>query len=323
LKNKITAKFPAKDQQRLSLLCLQLLAQQKEKWPQLNLAHLALSVAQTRTVSCGGFRILLQHNPQRATNSGAAVDKESIKNRPCFLCGKNLPAEQKGILYKENYLILCNPAPVFSQHFTIAHKRHLPQEIAFSLTALLDATYDLAPEFAVFYNGAACGASAPDHLHFQAVPQDALPVVQRFPRHFRPLKKIDGMNFYGGENFYYPVLALEGENKDTVQTHFNRLMKIIQKIKPQTDEPMINVICTYTKTVWRLLIFLRRKHRPAAFYLEEDKKIFVSPGAIDLAGIIITPRLADFQRLDASQITGIYQEVLMATDTVDQIIVEI
>ena len=307
----------------LAALCLHLLDEQKQSWPQLAQAHLALSTVQTRSVSASGCQVFLQYNPQRAVSSGAAVDDESISKRPCFLCTGNLPARQKAILYQNNYLILCNPAPVFPEHFTIAHKRHLPQAIAASFSALLDLTYDLAPEFAVFYNGPACGASAPDHLHFQAAPRNLLPMIKDYPTQFRLVKETGGASFSIGKNLNCPVFMLEGGNKNIVQKQFSRLLKIIHQAAPGAAEPMINVICTYGKPVWRLIIFPRRRHRPDAYFREEGKRIFVSPGAIDLAGIIITPRLADFQRLDAAQIAGIYQEVLLTGNTINKIIAEI
>jgi hypothetical protein len=320
MKKHIFAAFPAKKEKTLTELCLDLLEQQKKNWPQLSHAHLALSEVRTRTVEIGAYQVSLQFNPRRILSSGAAVDKESIKSRSCFLCSSNLPPEQKGILYQRDYLILCNPAPVFDEHFTIVHVQHLPQTIAFSLSCFLDITYDLAPDYAVFYNGPACGASAPDHLHFQAVPMDSLPLAKFPNRHFRIVKKIDGINIYTGEKLDRAMLILEGKNKNVFSEQFNRLIKIINTVAPSTDEPMINVICHYSEPYWRLIIFLRAKHRPDAFYLEGEKRIFVSFGAIDMAGFIITPLLNDFDRLDAAQIQSMFREVSLGDGEANKLI---
>lgn len=323
MKNHIFAEFPAKDQKPLPELCLVLWEEQNKNWPEFRQANLALSELRTRSFSTGADAVTLQFNPKRALSSGAAVDKESLKNRPCFLCVKNLPCEQKGILYQNDYLILCNPAPVFDKHFTIAHKQHQPQAIASSMLRFLDIIYDLAPDYAVFYNGPACGASAPDHLHFQAIPADSLPLVKAFYKHCKIIKSIDGVNFYAGENLNRTAIILEGENKNILQAQFNRLIKILQKITSSAEEPMVNVIGSYTKHGWRLIIFLRRKHRPDAFYLEGEKRVFVSFGAIDMAGFIITPLLNDFDRLDATQINSLYREVSLERNKINQLIEEL
>jgi hypothetical protein len=323
LKNHIFAKFPAKEQKPLPELCLALWEEQKKNWPQFAQANSALFELHTRSISIGTDDVTLQFNPKRALSSGAAVDKESLKSRPCFLCVHNLPREQKGILYKNNYLILCNPAPVFDKHFTIAYKQHLPQAIASSMLCFLDLTHDLAPNYAIFYNGPACGASAPDHLHFQAIPADSLPLVNTLYKHFKIIKKISGVNFYAGEKINRAVIILEGENKNILQKQFGRLINILQKNTSSPDEPMINVIGSYTEHGWRLIIFPRRKHRSGTFYLEGKKRIFVSFGAIDMAGFIITPLRKDFVHLDAAQISSLYREVSLESKEINHLIEEL
>ncbi|MGV8057954.1 MAG: DUF4922 domain-containing protein [Smithellaceae bacterium] len=318
MENQIFAIFPGIGQMSLSELCANLLEEQKKNWPGLAAAQERLGNVQTRLLSCTDYEVCVQFNPARAVNSGAAVDKESIKNRPCFLCALNLSRPQKGILYQK-YLILCNPMPIFEKHFTIAHLQHQPQEIVESLGGLLDLTADMSPDFIVFYNGPACGASAPDHLHFQAIPADTLPLQKSFPGHFRIIKDTVG-KFYCGEGIKRAVLVLEGSDKDLLLRQFDCLIKAAQNIIPVSGEPMINVLCSYEDCVWRIMIFFRSKHRPDAFYAEGEQRIFVSPGTIDMAGVIITPRAEDFQRLDADQIAGIYREVSLPEEKLKLII---
>ncbi|MGA2525629.1 MAG: DUF4922 domain-containing protein [Smithellaceae bacterium] len=322
LENRTSAKYPRGKQKSLTALCLNLLDEQKKSWPGLAYAYQELANVCTRSIPCGSYIVDLQFNPQRAASSAAALDRESIKNRPCFLCTDNLPVKQRGILYRRDYLILCNPAPIFDKHFTVANLRHQPQAIAASLTLLMNLACDLAPGFTVFYNGPACGASAPDHLHLQVIPKNSLPFIEMF-RNISPIKEISGVKFYTGEKLDRSVVIMSGKSRKSLQEQFNRLIKITQKIISSNSEPMLNVLCTYEDNTWRLIIFLRQKHRPDAFFYEGEKRIFVSLGAIDMAGVIITPMLADFNRLEASHISSIYREVSLAEDATNKIIREL
>jgi len=275
-----------------------------------------------RSVICGGYKVYLQFNPQRAVSSGAAVDAESIKSRPCFLCQDNLPGEQKGILYRNQYLILCNPAPIFDKHFTIVNLRHRPQTIDGDLIWLMNLAQDLAPDFAIFYNGPACGASAPDHLHFQMIPADALPFLNTL-KTLPLVKEIPSVRFYKGDNLDRCVVILESKNREALRERFAHFVKVTQKTVPTNNEPLMNVLCTCENNTWRLVIFLRQKHRPDAYSAEGEKKIFISPGAVDIAGVIITPLLTDFNRLDCDTIRGIYREVSLPAEMMNIIMNEL
>ena len=320
--NIIFAQYPGEKQKNLTALCLNLLADQKKSWPKLVCAYRELANVSTRSITCGGYKIYLQFNPQRAVSSGAAVDAESIKSRPCFLCKDNLPSEQQGILYRNQYLILCNPAPIFENHFTIVALEHKPQEITSSINWLLRLSTSLSPDYAVFYNGPACGASAPDHLHFQAIPVNALAFLSEL-RELPPVKEISSVRYSMGKGFYRSVIVMESKNADELTKQFLRLLKVAQKILITNDEPLINVICNYTGDCWRLAIFLRQKHRPDAYFAEGKNRIFISPGAIDMAGVVITPHLDDYNRLDCNTIRDIYQEVSLPEDMMNTIMNEL
>lgn len=322
MESKIFTIFSGDGKTSLRKLCTNLLKEQKKSWPALAAAHAELTGVQTRLLSCAGCDVYVQFNPARAVSSGAFVDQESIKKRPCFLCSHNLPSEQKGILYQNEYLILCNPAPIFAEHFTIVHLQHQPQAIAASLDCLLDLTLDMSPDFALLYNGPACGASAPDHLHFQAIPAAGLPLPRSFPGHFPIIKDAD-VKVYRGESVNRTVLVLAGSDKQLLLVQFARLLKTAQNVILINGEPMINVLCSYEDGVWRLMIFLRAKHRPAVYYQAGEQRIFVSPGAIDMAGVVITPLRLDFNRLDCETIHNIYTEVSLTEDTMNKIIEEL
>ena len=160
----------------LGACCLSLLSEQKAEWPMLRQGYESLARVRVKEVACNGFRVRVQHNPGRITSTLAHVGKEEVRARPCFLCAANLPEGQKAVLYRDRYLILPNPMPVFPAHFTVCHRDHRLQAVKGEILTLLGLAEDFGEEWAILYNGPRCGASAPDHLHFQAVPSGMMPV---------------------------------------------------------------------------------------------------------------------------------------------------
>ena len=316
LDKKVLLSFPNK--KSLASLCFNLIEEQRNNWPILDSAYQELNNVHIRSINCGGYNVALQFNPRRAVSSGAAIDAQSIKNRLCFLCPANLPAQQKAIMYRDNYLILCNPAPIFKNHLTISRIDHQPQNLSSSFADMLILAKALTADFIVLYNGPACGASAPDHLHFQAVPKNALPFITEINA-LNPNQEISGFKYYAGAQLGRAVLTLSASNIDILSAQFKHLIKIAQKVMATKSEPMMNVLCSYENDTWRLTIFLRQKHRPEAFFEEGEKRIFVSPGAIDMAGVIITPREIDFERVDSDIVDGIYREVSLPDEKMRQI----
>jgi len=304
------------------LLCQSLYDSQKKTWPKLTEVCANLSSIETRKLSGKNYNVYLQYNPARAVSSGAAVDEESIKSRPCFLCQENLPMEQKGVLYKNQYWILCNPAPVFKNHFTIVSLRHEPQEIASSFTPLFELAADASPEYAVFYNGPACGASAPDHFHFQMIPSKNIPFLQELKK-MLPVKDKSWVRCGRWEILDRSVLVLESKNAKELKEQIINLLKAMQKIIQINDEPMINVICDYASNRWHVVLFLRQKHRPDDYFAKGENRIFISPGAIDMAGVIITPLLYDYNHLNYNAVRKIYREVSLPESMMDIIIKEL
>ncbi|HOC60393.1 MAG TPA: DUF4922 domain-containing protein [Smithellaceae bacterium] len=315
----IFAEFPNGDHQTLPSLCRNLYKTQKKNWPALSSACRDLKKIQERELFCDGYQVVLQFNPGRALNSGAAVDQASIQKRPCFLCMKNRPFQQSGILYRKNYLILCNPAPIFPHHFTIAAQTHCPQEIPSSLDSLLQIAFDAAPDYAVFYNGPACGASAPDHLHFQLVPYHALPFL-RFSQDRHSYQKISSSVCRLSDNSGRSMILMRSNKVDMLKDQFLRFLTSAGKVLHTSAEPPVNIICFYRKNNWQLMIFLRRKHRPDDYFAPGDKRIFVSPGAIDMAGVVITPLAMNYENLDSAAIGNIYREVSLKDETFHKII---
>lgn len=317
-RKRILVEYPGDKGASLSAQCKKLFDSQKKAWPAIADAIRNLKSVRTRKLSDGSHTVTLQYNPARALSSGAAVDKASIQKRPCFLCQKNLPPEQTGILYRGEYLILCNPAPIFKPHFTVSAIRHQPQQIMSSLDALLQLAADASPAYTVIYNGPACGASAPDHLHFQMIPADSLPYIKKSKR-LTTTKPSVSIRVNIGKGLDRSAVVFASGNRKALQTRFQRLLTIFKKKLKTNDEPPVNLLCSYDKEGWTLTIFLRGKHRPDAYYAKGEDRIFISPGAIDMAGVIITPRLADFERLDFDTLRDIYREVSLDTETFHQI----
>ena len=317
-RERIFASFDgSRDDPALSGLCLDLLAQQKISWPLLRDAYAAQDSAQIREISANGFSVKLQFNPRRIISSAAAVDPASISRRPCFLCVENLPEAQKGILYRQTYLILCNPAPIFSQHYVVSNRRHIPQSIEKNMDAFLLLAKDFGSGLSVFYNGPRCGASAPDHLHFHAVPSDMMPIEKeiREDRNKILIRKVEGVSILTSMSLSRPIIIVEGKELKSVETALRMAVTAMQEALPAPDEPMMNLLCAYDGTQWQVLIIPRRKHRPDAYYREGDERILISPGMVDMGGLIITPVEKDFNAIDAEQIGNIFKEVSMDDDT--------
>ena len=307
---------------RLSSLCLELLDEQKALWPKLRNGYLAQEAARVRDIPCPGFTVKAQWNPQRIVSSAARVDSASIQARPCFLCGANLPDQQRAILYREGYFLLCNPAPIFRQHYTIAHLHHRPQSIEPVLAVFLALMQDFSPRFSVFYNGPKSGASAPDHLHFQAAPADTMPVEGDLHAEGkrRLLKRMDGVDIFTAVGLGRAILVLEGDGQDGVASLLLKIVAAMRKLFSTPDEPMLNLLGSYSGDRWQIRMFPRGRHRPAAYDREGDAQILISPGAVDMGGLFITPREKDFHALDAALVQNIFQDVSVDEERAAQIV---
>jgi hypothetical protein len=319
LKDKIHSTFDgAQPGKSLAGLCLKLLADQKETWPVLREGYEAQRQVRERSIPCSGFAVLLQHNPGRIISTLAAVGEQDTNERPCFLCLHHLPEGQKGVLYRDEYLILSNPMPVFSAHFTIAHVDHRPQSISGHVETFLRLMADFGSSWTILYNGPTCGASAPDQFHFQAVPSGRMPIEKEIQNKNRLalVAQKDGVIFYRARDVGREVIILEGDNPAAVGSAFTSFLHALSKVLCVGEEPMINVAGSYEQTTWRLVVFPRRKHRPDAFFREGDARIAVSPAVIEMGGVLVTPFARDFERLDTAAVESIYEEVSLEAKSV-------
>jgi len=322
----------------LSDLCLELLTEQKEVWPELLQGYASLTDMRVREVPCNGFSVRIQHNPGRIRSTAADVGERHINKRPCFLCPGNLPEEQKGILYKNAYLILCNPAPVFSSHLTVACLDHRPQTIAEHIDTLLQLAVDFGPGWTILYNGPNCGASAPDHRHFQAIPSGHMPIEKeiRGEKTLAQVMQGNGTTLYRSIGLGREAIILEGNDPTAVTGILNNLLNALKRVLLTDDEPMMNIAGFYNPSspfrkgepmggfsgedTWGLVVFPRARHRPDAFYGEGNDRVMVSPAVIEMGGVIVTPLEKDFKRLDAAAVENIYREVSLDGKTVDNVI---
>jgi hypothetical protein len=305
----------------LSKLSLALLEEQKKAWPELREGYVRLTALKKRRIKADDVSVVLQCNPLRIKSSGAEVDPATIIARPCFLCVHNLPPVQQGILWRRRFLVLCNPAPIFPFHYTISHLEHRPQSLIQVLPFFLQLAKDFQPSFALLYNGPRCGASAPDHLHFQAVPKAAIPFLKdKIPGEMLLRKQTDGVTLFTAKKGESPVMIVAGRDKDALVVFLRKIIKAMKKVLSTNDEPMMNLYCTYGERRWVVCIFPRRKHRPDAFFKTGKDRLLISPGAVDMGGLLILPREEDFTRLDAAAVKGIFREVSLPHTIVEEVI---
>ena len=297
-----------------------LFSSQLNSWSLLKKNYDALRSVQTKSFWFDGFKLKVQFNPERIKSTSAEVDENSVKNRECFLCIENLPDEQKGIKLKGDFILLCNPYPIFQQHFTISSLNHKPQSISESFSEFLVMSRQLSPQYTLVYNGPACGASAPDHLHFQAGTKNFMPIendIQQLKNDFGQLVQEDEITTTSFINDgFRRLILIESTEHKMIEKTFTRIYKAYEKLFQDDVEPMMNILCTYNSVFgWSVIIFLRSKHRPECFYKNDPDRILISPAAIDLGGVVITPREEDFIRIDKELLQQIFREVSLDEKT--------
>ncbi|MDQ5986033.1 MAG: hypothetical protein CSYNP_01751 [Syntrophus sp. SKADARSKE-3] len=301
----------------LSELCQTLFDRQIATWPGMNEAYGRLKGARQRDIKGDGFIFTLQFNPGRVKSVMAETDAASIAKRPCFLCSDQRPSEQAAIMYHNDFEILCNPYPIFTPHLTIVHCRHLLQDMGENARDFLALARDLSPRFSVFYNGPRCGASAPDHLHFQASPSGAIPVEHDDANTAEAIETpIAGVSFFISFRPGRRYLLLEGDQLEALASAITAVMMILKVIEGGEAEAMVNIIAAFADGRWRVWIFPRRKHRPDVFFRQGDDARAVTPGAVEMGGLVVSTRERDFMELDWKQLIDIFEDVSADEKTV-------
>lgn len=274
-----------------------------------------------RNISFGSFSIRLQYNPARLISTGARVDPATLQSRPCFLCKNHLPAGQHGVAYGKHLHIFVNPYPIFNRHFTVPANNHVPQLIRTHFQDLLDLTFEF-PGFTTFYNGPQCGASAPDHFHFQMIPRNILPLEEEAesPRLRKIIHQQDYYSVSILENYLREVIILQASDAQLLSRLFNSVQQIIGETVPFEEEPRLNLLAWFENCQWTLCIFPRQQRRPWQFFAEGEEKILFSPGCVDMAGVIIAPRKEDFDKYSAPLLADLFRQITITPEHRETII---
>ncbi len=290
----------------------QLIKDQQQDWELARVNYAGLKSVEERRLAFEGFDLIVQFNPKRIRSSAAKVDQKSIEARPCFLCQKNLPPEQASIPFGDNYLILVNPFPIFNEHLTITHVNHIDQGIEDKFDDML-ALAKALEDFTVFYNGPKCGASAPDHFHFQAGNKGFMPLERDYKKgsFFHDSFEKHSVEIIVWSDYLRPVLTLSGRNPATLNMVFQAYFNILKSLQPQEPEPKINILASWQNSRWAVHLFPRKLHRPWQFFESEEKQILLSPASVDLGGVLITPRDEDFMKISMADAKDILEQVCL------------
>ena len=290
----------------LGLKVNELFDQQLSVWEMARNNFEGLKTVQIREFDFDGFAVKVQFNPARMVSSGAKVDAKTIAERKCFLCAANRPEVQRGIEWRD-YDILINPFPIFTRHLTIPRREHVDQRLVPYIADMFDLARELT-DFVVFYNGPKCGASAPDHMHFQAGNADFLPLVSDYFN----LKQVgrtelvetaDTTETYLMKDYLRVVYCIESADAVALKEAF---MKLYNSWVVDADvEPMMNVVCLYREGKWYLFVIPRGAFRPWQYTAEGDKQLLVSPATVEVSGLFITPVKEHFERITKEDVVDI------------------
>lgn len=280
----------------------------------------ALETVKVKEIQLPGWLLKVQFNPARAVSSSAKVDAASLKARKCFLCECNRPAEQKVLPWLDGkYEILINPYPIFPRHLTIPATNHTDQRINGRITDMLQLTHELE-DYTVFYNGPRCGASAPDHMHFQAGNSDFLTIGEALENaELKCVASENAATLSLCDSLPMKVFVIDcppGRAEDA-STLFNRLYDVLPRTND--EEPMMNLLAYTTPIGVRLVVIPRKKHRPSFYGTEGVDTMLLSPASVDMGGVFITPMEKDFERLDKNIILNVFNELCLTTEEINEI----
>ncbi|MBP3835045.1 MAG: DUF4922 domain-containing protein [Prevotella sp.] len=295
---------------------------QLERWTDARQRFRDLSDVAVRELGLGNYFATVQYNPARIRSTAANIDQRSIAERPCFLCEKNRPAEQLVKAAGSRFEILVNPYPILPVHFTIAARKHQPQRILGNYGVFYK-LLDEYPEMTIFYNGPESGASAPDHLHLQAGMVVALPLQTSWQRLSRELEVVvnedENEGLYIVSDYFCPAFLIRTRRKESGERLFKRLYQALP-LSPESPEPQMNIVGWRNGEDYLMVVFPRRQHRPACYYAEGGQQLLISPGALDMAGLVITPRKEDFDQLTSERLQEVYNEVSISAEEMEAVV---
>ena len=294
---------------------------QLQTWHEVRHRYRDLEHVETRELVTDTITLQAQWNPARIASTGAKIDAKSIAERPCFLCAKNRPQEQMCRVIDGKYELLVNPYPILPVHFTLPMLKHQPQRI----TSMYDEMLKLAErnaDLTILYNGPQCGASAPDHAHLQAVSSGILPLQQSWQRLSRNLVEVlkddDDNGIWQVADYPAAAFVIRSHSQSVGESLFRRLYDCLPAAEDHT-EPMLNIIMWQSDNAVLSVVLPRRKHRPDCYTATGDAQYIISPGAVDMGGLIITPREQDFRRVTPELILDIYRELSLTQEQIHQV----
>lgn len=299
----------------------ELLDEQLTSWDTARTNYEALQEVESKVLDVDGHTFRVQFNPARIRSSAAKVDPKSIQERKCFLCKDNLPAAQKGLKFGEGYTVLVNPFPIFPQHLTIPAVEHKDQLIRNRFVHMLELAESLSG-FVLFYNGPKCGASAPDHAHFQAGNKGFLPLESEWRSAAgEAFYSKEGTALYALKEYPAPMLVLTSDSMQKASGLFDQIYMLLDK--GMEVEPMMNLLAWYEDGQWVVCIIPRTLHRPACYFAEGVENLLISPASVDLGGVFITPLEKDFEKITSQDIRNILQEVCLKVSGLNELVNEL
>lgn len=293
---------------------------QLQEWPMAAGNFEALNGVKVKELDVDGMTIKVQFNPARIVSSSAKVDAKSLKERKCFLCAQNRPDVQRGIEWGPDgkYIVLINPFPIFPRHLTIPDQSHVDQLVFDRIKDMMDLAAEL-DEYTVFYNGPKCGASAPDHMHFQAGNSDFLTIGPALEN--AELKEVvveEDAKLYLCDSLPLNVFVIDAKDHEKGAALFKKLYKAMPQKEGET-EPMMNLLCYATPAGERLVVIPRKQHRPSFYGTEGEGKMLLSPASVDMGGVFITPLEKDYVAMDADLVRTIFGELCLNKQEVAEI----
>lgn len=296
----------------LSRKAVALVNQQRATWPVAGANYRSLRQVETKWFDFGHFRIVCQFNPGRIRSSAADTSAVTIGTRPCFLCEDNRPTEQVEIPFEEGFILLANPFPIFPYHLTVPSLRHIPQHLDGNIATFLELSRKLQ-EFTLFYNGPQCGASAPDHLHFQAGFRNILPIEEELDQllthHADILNDKGPVKIFAVEKTLRRLIVLQSIDPEALVASIQAVTNGLKS--ERQEEPMMNILTWIENGGWNVLIFPRSKQRPGQYFADEPDKLVVSPAAVEMGGLVILPRKEDFEKITALDLESIFSQVTL------------
>ena len=305
---------------KLNSKITELLHEQVSNWELARTNFAGLETVRTKSFDFGDFEIKVQFNPARIVSSGAKVDAKTIAERKCFLCTENRPAEQNSV-DAGDYLVLVNPFPIFPEHFTIPRKEHVDQQIKpyFADMLMLAEALD---DYLIFYNGPRCGASAPDHMHFQAGTKDFLPLVNDYTRlkdtHAQLLVESKNFQLFNFNGYLRTIYCIESTDVESAKDAFEKLYNHFTSPPTLEErgeigaegevEPMLNIVCTFEDGKWFTFVLPRKTFRPWQYTADGEQQLLVSPATVEMCGVFITPIEAHFEKITKEDVESILEQ---------------